>query len=135
MPLRAARGEAGASLIEIVMALGILATVLIALSGLMFQVARSTRQSAAAAYRSAAATSAAAWVHGLRWNSLGSAVGCSSLQSGALSYDRCVTVTDVSARYKRVTVVIVPTGPLPLAPDTVVIDRTLPRVASVLNVQ
>jgi hypothetical protein len=128
------RGEEGASLIEVVMALVLLATVLIALAGLMFQVARNTRQSAVAGYRSAAATSAAAWIHGLPWDSLGSAVGCSSQLSGSLSYDRCVTVADVSARYKRVTVVIVPTDPVTLRPDTVVIDRTRPRTASVLNV-
>ena len=116
------------------MALGILAAVLIALGGLMFQVAQHTRKSATAAYRSAAATGAAAWIHGLPWDSLGSAVGCSSLQSGSLSYDRCVTVTDASARLKSVTVVIVPTISVPLAPDTVVIDRNRPR-ASVLNVR
>ena len=116
------------------MALGILATVLIALGGLMFQVARSTQRSAAVAQRSAASSSAAAWIHGLPWDSLGSAVGCSSLQSGALPYDRCVTVTDVSGRHKRITVVVVPTGVVTIGADTVVIDRSSPRALSVLNV-
>ncbi len=131
---RTLRSEAGASLVEIVMAMGILAVVLMALGGLMFQVARSTQRSAVVAQRSAASSSAAAWIHGLPWDSLGTAVGCSSLQSGALSYDRCVTVTDISSRHKRVTVVIVPTSLVPIGADTVVIDRNSPRALSVLNV-
>ncbi len=127
------RREAGVSLIEIMIALTILSTVLIALGGLMFQAARHTRQSAAVAYRSAATTSAAAWIHGLPWDSLGTAVGCAAESSGPLNYNRCVTVQDVSPKLKRVTVSITPTGPLIAAPDTVVINRVRPRPLSVLR--
>ena len=133
--LDALRGESGASLVEIVMALGILATVLIAMGGLMFQVARNTRQSAAVQYRSAAASNAATWIQGLPWDSLDTAVGCSSDTSGQLDYDQCVTRYDLSPNLRRITVVISPTGPLAALPETVVVDRNKPRPASPLRVQ
>ena len=135
MALRAARGEAGASLIEIVMALGILATVLIALGGLMFQVARHTQRSAAVAHRSAAAGNAATWIQGLPWDSLESAVGCTTDSTGPMTYTQCVANSDLSTNLKRVTVVISPTGALVALPDTLVVDRNRPRPASPLRVQ
>lgn len=135
MALRAARGEAGASLIEIVMALGILAVVLIALGGLMFQVARHTQKSAAVAHRSAAAGNAATWIQGLPWDSLGTAVGCTTDTTGPMTYTQCVANSDLSTNLKRVTVVISPTGVMVALPDTVVIDRNKPRPASPLRVQ
>jgi Tfp pilus assembly protein PilV len=135
MPRRVTRSEAGASLIEIVMALGILATVLMALGGLMFQVARHTQRSAAVAYRSAAAGNAATWVQGLPWDSLDSAVGCTTDSTGPMPYTQCVANSDLSANLKRVTVVISPTGVVAALPDTVVIDRNKPRPASPLRVQ
>ncbi len=61
---------AGVSLIEIMLALTIMATALLAIGGLMFQVARHAEQSTVATYRSAAVTSAAAWVQALPWDSL-----------------------------------------------------------------
>ena len=127
------RSEAGVSLIEIMIALTILATVLIALGGLMFQAARHTRVSAAVAYRSAAGTSAAGWVQGLPWDSLSGAIGCTSDSVGPLAYDRCVTVQNVSAKLRRVTVTITPTGGLIAAPDTVIISRVRPRALSALR--
>ncbi len=134
VPDGAYRSEAGISLIEIMMALGILAVVLISLGGLMFQMARHTRQSAAVAYRSAAATSAATWIQALAWESIDGTVGCTPDTSGLLLYDRCVTVYDVSSTRKRVTVAISSTGPLVVLPDSVVVERAKPRLPSTLRV-
>ena len=134
MPDRAHLSEAGISLIEIMIALSILAVVLTSLGGLMFQMARHTRQSAAVAYRSAAATSAATWIQGLPWDSIDGAVGCTADTSGLLTYDRCTSVDDVSSTLKRVTVAISSTGPLVVLPDSVVVERTKPRLPSTLRV-
>jgi hypothetical protein len=131
-----ARGESGASLVEIIMALAILSTVLIALGGLMFQVANHTRRSAVSGYRSAALSGAAAWAQGLPWERVDadSVGGCEADSAGALAYSRCVFIDDVSSNEKRLTVVISPTGTLLGLPDTVVVDRTKPRQASPLKV-
>jgi Tfp pilus assembly protein PilV len=125
---RGCRGRAGVSLIEVAIALTLLGTVLVSLGGLMFQVARHTRNSAAAGYRSAAATDAAAWAEALPWDSIAGAVGCQSDTVGDYSYTRCLTMVDTASfKLKRLTVVIAPTGPLTSRPDTVLVYRNKPR--------
>lgn len=116
------------------MALGILATVLIALGALMLGAAQRTRESAALSYRSAAAGNAQAWIQGLPWDSLPGTVGCTDDTIGQFPYSRCVTLETPSSNLRRMTVAITPTGALQASPDTVVIDRNKPRSTSTLYV-
>lgn len=122
------------SLIEVLMALGILSAVLIALGGLMYQVARHTRNSAAVGYRSAAVTSAGAWAQSLAWDSVDAATGCRQDTTGLLYYTRCVSVQTPAPRLKEIQVVISPNGQLLAAPETVVVYRTKPKSVSPFNV-
>lgn len=124
----------GMSLIEIVVALGILSVVLMSLGGLMYEVARGSRQSALATYRAAAARHAAAWIEGLEFDSLSTAVGCTSDSSGILEYTQCVTVSG-SGNTRQATIVIQPTGNLTTSPDTQVVMRTRPLRSSALVIQ
>ncbi|MDH3478385.1 MAG: hypothetical protein OEO20_08790 [Gemmatimonadota bacterium] len=124
------RSEAGLSLIEVLIALGILSGVLIALGGLMFQVASNTRLSAAAGYRSAAVTSAEAWAAGLPWDSIDGQSGCVTDTTGLLEYTRCTSVQTPEPSLKQLTVVISPFGQLVVAPETVVVRHTKPKLAS-----
>ncbi len=71
----------------------------------------------------------------LDWDSLGTAVGCTSDSSGFLEYNRCVTITTVSSTRKRATIVIQPTGNLITAPDTQVVERTMSIKPSALVFQ
>ncbi len=126
------------TLIEVVVAISIFAVVLVALGGLMFQVARHTRHSIARVYRSAAQQNTSTWVRGMPWDSLpevlpGGPIGCSTDTTGQLVYTRCSTVQSLSSSMRRVTVVIAPTGGLVAPPDTVVIDRNRPLPSSPLN--
>lgn len=125
-------GERGLTLVEVMVALTILSTVLIALGGLMFQAARHTRQSMAASYRGAASSAAAAWAEGMPWDSLDTAVGCKADTMGQFPFTRCTTVAD-TAGLKRLTITIVSTGNLSTRPDTVVVFRNKPRLRSPLN--
>jgi len=109
------------------MALGILTTVLMALGGMMFQVARHTQRSALAGYRSAATASASAWAQALPWDSVGAAVGCANDSTGQLSYVRCATVQTVSSQVRTISVVITPQGWEGGRPDTVVVTRNKPK--------
>ena len=115
------RGRKGITLVEVLVALTILSIVLIALGGLMFQVGRQTRLSAATTYRSAAMQRAAAWIEGLPWDSSTSAIigGCTADSSGLMSYDRCTTV--------------VPNGIFTALPETLVVYRNKARPASPLQ--
>jgi prepilin-type N-terminal cleavage/methylation domain-containing protein len=121
----------GLSLIEVVVAITILSIVVMALGGLMFQVARHTRESAGVAYRSAASESAASWLHGLPWDSIPGAVGCTdSLTTGLLEYTRCVELLTNTPRYRLARITISPTGTLRPKPDTITVERTKTRSAS-----
>lgn len=122
-------GETGVTLVEVVVALGILSLVLLALGGLMFQVSLSTRRSAALSYRNAAAQGAQGWVLGLPWDSLPSAVGCITDTTGQLIYSRCTTAVD-TANLKRLSVVLSATGNLTAPPETLLIYRVKPKSAS-----
>ena len=128
MSPRRRRGETGVTLVEVLVALGILSLVLIALGGLMFQVSLGTRRAAAVSYQSAAAYVAEAWMQGLPWDSIpmavpNGAVGCVTDTVGQLIYNRCSTVVDLTATLRRLTAVLSATGNLTTRPETLVIDR------------
>lgn len=121
------RGEAGVTLMEIVVALTILSVVLVSLGGLMYQVSVQTRRSAALSFLSAAKQSAQTRVEGTSWDSLASLsfIGCVNDSTGQLAYSRCTTVSD-TAKLRRIQVVLTPTGNLVIAPDTVLVYRVKP---------
>jgi prepilin-type N-terminal cleavage/methylation domain-containing protein len=129
------RGQRGITLVEVIVALTILSIVLIALGGLMFQVGKQTRSSAATTYRSAALQRAAAWVDGLPWDSSTTGIigGCTSDSSGLMAYDRCTTVVDSTSRLRKISVVVVPNGIFTAVPETIVVYRNKPRPASPLR--
>ena len=108
----------------------ILSVVLVALGGLMFQVAEHTRSSAAATYRAAAAQKGAARIQALPWDDIVGAAGCTSDSSGLMAYDRCISVMDSTDTIKRVTLVISPTGALIARPETVMVYRNKGRAPS-----
>jgi Tfp pilus assembly protein PilV len=118
-------GEAGISLIEIVMALSILTVVLVSLGGVMFQVARYTQHSADATNRSAAIASTVAWAQALPWDSIYGAAGCATDTTGTVSYVRCTTIQTVSSQLRTIDVVVTPaTG----RADTVEVRRCKSRL-------
>src|SRR3990172_6300120 len=88
------RPEAGVTLMEILVALGILSVVLVSLGGLMFQVSLQTRRATTLAYMSSAAQNAQTRVEGLPWDSLASpsVIGCTTDTTGQLVYTRCTTL-------------------------------------------
>ena len=119
----------GFSLVEVVIALTIMSVVLLALGGLMFQVAQHTRTSAATTYRTAAAQKITAHIQTLPWNNIDGASGCTADSSGLMAYNRCISVTTTSANTKAVTVVISPTGLFTALPDTLLVVRSKSRVS------
>ena len=123
-------GVRGVSLVEVLVALSILSVVLIALGGLMFQVGRQTRNSAAATYRSAAVQRGSAVFEILPWADIDGRIGCSSRTSESFTYHQCVSVANVGSRGKSITIVITPTGAFTARPETVTVFRNLARAAS-----
>ena len=126
------RGQAGVTLMEIVVALTLLSVVIVSLGGLMFQVSRSTRRATELLYLSGAVQRAQTTVEGLPWDSLASAsaIGCVTDTTGQLIYSRCTTISTPSANLKHIQVVLSPTGFLATPPETVSVDRVKPGAKS-----
>lgn len=120
------------TLIEILFALAILSVVLVSLGNLMYQVSLQTRRAATLSYLSAAAQMAQTRVEAVPWDSIGSAsfIGCRPDTVGFLTYDRCTTFSNLSAKLKRVQVVLTPTGTLTAPPETLIVDRAKPQLLS-----
>lgn len=129
------RSDAGASLLEVVVALGIFSIVLVSLTGLLFTMARQSRLTAYSTARTAAVQSASAWAQGVAWDSIGGAVGCVADTAGTLPYTRCTTVQTVSLTLKRLQVVVTPDTASGVHADTVVVSRAKPQNLSPLYVE
>jgi prepilin-type N-terminal cleavage/methylation domain-containing protein len=125
------QAEAGVTLMEIMVALGILSVVLLSLGGLMFQVNLQTRRAATLSYLSAAVQIAQTRVEGLPWDSLGSSsvIGCTTDTTGRLVYTQCTTVRG-HPTFDTIRVVLLPTGILTAPPETVTVYRAKPRFTS-----
>lgn len=125
------RDARGVSLIEIVVALGILSVVLVSLTGILWQMGRHTRMSGVAAARTAARESASSLAHAVRWDSIPSLVGCAADSTAGLNYTRCYEVANLSAAVRQVRVIIAPSALL--FPETTVVLRTRPQQRSPFN--
>lgn len=137
--LAGARGERagpedGVTLIEMVVALTILATVLVSLSGMMWQMGRQGRIAGDAAGRSVALETASALAQTVPWDSLTLIVGCSADSAAAFHYTRCIDVTAAPGGLRQVRAVIAPTNAITLAPDTLTVIRNRPRPPNPLDV-
>lgn len=129
---RNAAGERGVSLLEVMVALVILSTVIMALTGMMWQMGRQAGLSETGAYRTAAIERSVALAEGVPWDSMANVVGCAADSSGTLAYTRCIQVTTTTPELRHLTVVVVPGSVLPLPPETVTVYRARPRRVSTL---
>ena len=123
------------SLIEVVVALAILSVVLVALSGIMWQMGRHTRISGLVGSRSAALESAASLAQSVRWDSLAALPGCTTDSSGALVFTRCFEVQSLTQSLREVRVIVTPQSATALKAETLSVQRTRLSAVSPLNVQ
>lgn len=117
-------------LVEIMLALTILSVVMMSLGGLMFQVARATRQSAQVAYRSAAIQNAQGWAQTIPWDSIPTSAGWGNNDTiGQLVFQRYLSYAD-STKYRILTVIIRPVTSVAssarIQPDTITVVRAKP---------
>jgi len=128
--LRPARGV---SLMEVVVALTLLSVVLLALTGIMWEMGRHTRTASLIGARGAALESAASLAESARWDSLTALVGCGTDTSAQLVYTRCFEVTAPVGGVRQVRAIVMPAGGA-LLPETLTVSRTRPRSRSPLYV-
>jgi type II secretory pathway pseudopilin PulG len=111
------------TLIEIMFALTIMSVGLIALAGLMYQVARQTHASTSASYRSTALQRAGSWMESVPWDEIPGATGCSIDTIGVLSYSNCVSYLQSAPGLRKLQVVVAPQGDFISRPETLVVYR------------
>lgn len=123
----------GISLIEAMVALAILSTVLLSLTGLMWQMGRNARDSSAVTMRTGVMESAASLAYGVQWDSLPNIVGCSADTTAALISTICYEVQTLTAQVRQVRVIVAPTSPAGMLPDTITLRRAKERQVSPLK--
>ncbi len=122
----------GITLIEIVVALTIFALVTVGIAGFTTQVAKGSRINSLAAVRAGALAGQINRLEVLPYDTLPSRAGCTSVSTGLVPRSECVVVQDVVAGRRRVTFILRPNNTA-LRPDTVILERTLPRAYHPLN--
>jgi type II secretory pathway pseudopilin PulG len=122
----------GITLIEVVVALTVFAMVTAGIAGFTTQVARGSRINSLASVRAGALAAQINRLEVLPYDTLPSRAGCTSISSGLVPRTECVTVQDIAAGRRRVTFILRPTNTA-LRPDTVILERSLPRAYHPLN--
>ncbi|MEX1998281.1 MAG: prepilin-type N-terminal cleavage/methylation domain-containing protein [Gemmatimonadales bacterium] len=126
------RNRRGVSLVEVVVAIAILSTTLLALSGLMWQMARQGRYAGYATARAAALETAASQAQGAAWDSLSTLVGCANDSIASFTYTQCYELTTVSNSLRTVRVIVSPASLFTLKAETLTVQRHKPLLPSPL---
>ncbi|MEX2527057.1 MAG: prepilin-type N-terminal cleavage/methylation domain-containing protein [Gemmatimonadota bacterium] len=112
----------GFSLLEVMVAITLLAVILTALTGASFSLVRYSQISGGMVQRGAAAAEFAGYLTSAPWDSLPTASECTSVADPGFPHDRCVTVVELNPNAKRFTVIIVPAN-THIPPDSSVVQR------------
>ena len=119
----------GISLVEVLVALTLLCIVLLALTGIMWEMGRHNRLAALVGARAAELASAASIAEAVRWDSIPALVGCSADTSAQIAYTRCFELSTPMTGLRQVRVIVVPAD-VSLRPETLLVNRTRPRSRS-----
>ena len=122
----------GAALIEIMVAMTIMVIALTGVAGMTLHAGRRSTTLASSGGRTAVQTQVVDQLMVLPYNLLPSKVGCTTVTTLPYPHRRCVTVTDLATRRRRVTVAFTPASRL-LRADTLVFERTYGALNSPLN--
>ncbi len=117
------RGREGFSLVEIMVALTIMLIALGSLAGATAVVARMSNGSGDLVHRSGTTDDLANALSVMPWDQLQAGTSCETI-AGEFPHERCVTVTDVSPREKRIFATVTPENPR-VRPDTIALERGL----------
>jgi hypothetical protein len=117
--------------VEVLIALTLLSVVLLALTGIMWEMGRHNRLAALVGARGAELASAASLAEAVRWDSIPALVGCSADTSAQIAYTRCFELSTPMTGLRQVRVIVTPAD-VSLKPETLLVNRTRPRSRSPL---
>ena len=123
--------RAGAGLVEVVLAMTILAIVLTSLAALTFTTAERAREVTNDAYRQAVLLQHVNRFMALPWDSIGSRVGCTTVSTGNMPHQACITSTTTGS-VTTVKVKITPSRS-GVAADSLIFERVRMRTTNPLS--
>ncbi|MEO7822994.1 MAG: prepilin-type N-terminal cleavage/methylation domain-containing protein [Gemmatimonadaceae bacterium] len=121
----------GFSLIEVIVAMVLLAIAVSSLAKMMYSVSQSSMKVTGSAYRNGVLMHEVNRLIALPYDSLAVGSLSYSATSGAYPHTRVVTITEPVAKLKAVKVVVTPSNPL-YKPDTLQFTRTNAKTSKVL---
>jgi hypothetical protein len=117
------RPARGFTFVETLVALCILTTGAAVMVAPLYKYAQRTDGVSAVQLRNGVLAGQVGRLTALPFDSLASRAGCASIATGPLPHIRCVSLSSITARQMRVTLIITPISSW-AAPDTAVFDRT-----------
>jgi len=128
---RMLKSRDGVSLVELMVAMVMLAVMLTSVAGLTFEAARRSVETTGENYRQAAMLEEVNRMTALPYNNLAVGTVCRAISTGAFPHKRCITTTSTGLYSKQVTVIISP-GMRGVLPDTVTFTRARAPVTNPL---
>ena len=120
----------GFTLIEVMVSMTVLALGMMLLGPLLTRSARQAEVAAANSYQTAVMATLAARFDAIPFDQLAVGTTCTAVTAMPLPHTQCVTVTTVTAKRRRVSIVVTPTGS---AADSVVFERSISGNGTPLN--
>ncbi len=118
-----ARPTSGFTLVEVLVSMTILSIGVMVLGGLLARGARNAGAASALSYQNAMLAAEAARLDAVPFTLLAAGTVCDTSTALPMPRIRCVTIADINAKLKRVSVVITPTDNPLLQPDSVAFER------------
>src|SRR6476661_9007510 len=107
---RAYRSDSGFTLIEVMVTVTLMSVGIMVLGAMLMKASRSAASASAVAYQTAEIASELSRLDAMPFDNLAVGTTCDTVATGQLPRIRCSTVATVSAKVKRVTVTVTPTG-------------------------
>lgn len=122
----------GVSLVEVLVAITLMAVVLSGLGGLAFTASRQTVGLTNSNLRQGILAQEVNRLTAWPFDDLTGLAGCTTVTTGTFPHQRCITVASVNSTRRVVRVIVTPSQP-GMRPDSVTLERTRPPVGSVLS--
>jgi prepilin-type N-terminal cleavage/methylation domain-containing protein len=125
--------RAGFTLIEVMVSVTIVAIGLLVMGRLLVRSARQAEAASAGSYQTATLAAQLGMYDALPFDQLAAGTVCDTATAHPFPRISCVTVTNVSAKIRKVSVVVTPTDNPLLSPDSVVVERSISGNGNPLN--
>ena len=120
-----AQARGGFSLVELIVAIALFGVSMSAIAALTFAVTRQAAATEGTVERTAALEARVNDLFSIAWADIDARVGCTTITTAPFPRDECITVTNVNATRKTVTLTVTPAD-TDIHPTTATVERTKP---------